>query len=388
MEKKKGLFVIAPFFRPSLGGAETYINELCEFFRRNNFFVYVFSYQPLYSFSSAIGNKGEKREKLENMEIRRLGWIGNDIFHKLQNYPLVVFLYLTPYLFLHCFFWMLKNHKKIDVIDAEGLNAAFIAKILKFIFRKKVTVSILALYNFAPGSLFSKIVCWTLSSADKIFVEKGKSKEELERIGLPPDKLVIFNQWVDQNRFKPADKEEMKNQLGWKDKFVVLFVGRAIPEKGANILLEASKNLSDDVIFAFISSIGPAMEDIIKESKTRENIIFVGEVNPLELHKYYQACDIFCLPSKYEEGVARVVSEAISCGAPMVASNMGSTPYVLEEGVARLIYPNAENFAKEINDLYTNQGNLHQMAENCRSFAIENFGEKNIRLIYETVDSI
>lgn len=387
MERKKGLFVIAPFFRPSLGGAETYINELCEFFRHNNYYVYVYAYQPLYSFSSAM-RKGEKKERLENMEIRRLSWIGNDFFHKFQKHPSIVFFYLMPYLFFHCFFWMLKNHRKIDVIDAEGLNAAFIARILKFIFRKKMTVSILALYNFVPGSLFSKIVCWTLSGADKIFVEKGKSKEELEGIGLPADKLVIFNQWVDQNRFKPANKEEMKSQLGWKDKFVVLFVGRAIPEKGANILLEASRSVSDDVTFAFISSIGLATEGIIKESKTMDNIIFVGEVNPLELHKYYQACDIFCLPSKYEEGVARVVPEAISCGAPMVASNMGSTPYVLEKSVARLIYPDAENFAKEINDLYANPGNLHQMAENCRSFAIENFGEKNIRLIYEAVDSI
>src|SRR3989339_381915 len=132
MKPRKRILVIAPFFRPSLGGAETYINELCEFFRKNDFFVNVFTYQPVI----VSGTRGEKLEKLENMEVRRLSWIGHDIFHKFQKYPAIIFTYLVPYLFLHCFFWMLKNHKEVDIIDAEGINAAFIAKILGKVFNK------------------------------------------------------------------------------------------------------------------------------------------------------------------------------------------------------------------------------------------------------------
>jgi len=384
MRKQKNLLVIAPFFRPSLGGAETYINELCEFFRKHNYFVNVFSYQPVI----ISGIRGKKLERLKNMEIRRFSWIGHDIFHKFQHYPIIIFIYLVPYLFIRCFFWMLRNHKKIDVIDAEGLNAAFIAKALGFLFKKPIMISILALYNFVPSSFFAKVVAWTLKGADRILVEKGKSADELESIGLKKDKFVIFNQWVDQKRFKPANKKEIKDQLGWKNKFIVLFVGRAIPEKGASILLEASREVNNDINFVFISNKGPVTADIVSESKRKKNIIFLGEVNPLELHKYYQASDIFCLPSKYEEGAARVISESISCGTPIIASNMGSTPYVLDKSVAILISPKAKEFSKNIEYLYKDQGKLKQMTENCNDFAINNFGEKNIYLIYKAAEEL
>lgn len=384
MKEQKGMLVIAPFFRPSLGGAETYINELCEFFRKHNYFVNVFTYQPII----VAGAKGEKIEKSDNIQIRRLSWVGHDIFHKFQKYPLIIFVYLVPYMFAHCFFWMLKNHKKVNIIDAEGINAAFVAKILGLLFKKKTTVSILALYNFVPGSFFAKVVKWTLGGMDRIFVEKGKSKEELKNIGLSVDRFVIFNQWVDQNRFKPTDKKEAKRELGWENKFIVLFVGRAIPEKGAGILLEASRCLSDNITFVFISNIGPATKDIIAEAIKRKNIIFLGEINPLELHKYYQASDIFCLPSQYEEGVARVISESISCGTPIIASNRGSIPYVLDNRVAILINPEKEEFIKNINLLYSNQVKLQQLTENCQGFARDNFGEKNIHIIHEAVDEL
>ncbi len=377
MSGQKTILIITPFFRPNLGGAETYISELCEYFRKHNYCLYVLTYQPI----STPGVRGERIEKSKNIVIRRFKWIGYDLFHKLQRFPVLVFLYITPYLFLRSFLWMLKNHKKIDIIDAQGLNAAFIARILKCVFKKKATASIVALYNFIPGSCFARMAAWALSGLDLVLVEKGKSKEELTSIGIPKNKFIVFNQWVDQKRFKQVNKNNAKNNFGWGNEFIVLFVGRAIPEKGAKLLLEASRDVDENIIFAFITGKSSATQELVEESTKRKNIKFLGEIDPGQLHKYYQAADIFCLPSIYEEGVVRVVSEAVSCGIPVIASNKGSVPYMLDESVSILVEPTADNFAKKIEYLYKNPERLELMARNCHHYALKNFGQENTLMI-------
>lgn len=380
----KNILIITPFFRPNIGGAETYVHELCESLRSKDFFVNVLTYQPINS--SKL--KGEKIEKAENMVIRRYNWIGFDLFHKLQNNPILVFLYITPCLFLISFFWMLKNHKKVDLIDAQGFNAAFIARILKKIFKKKAACSVMSLYSFQPGSMISKYVSWTLKEMDLVIVEKGKSKEELISIGVAENKFVVFNQWVDGEQFVPVNKDEVKKELGFENKFIVQFVGRANREKGALTLLEAAKKINKNIYVAFITDIGPVTEELKKGCSETENAIFVGPVDYEKLHKYYQAADISCVPSQYEEGVARVIPEAISCGTPIVASNYGSIPYVLDESVSIVVEPTADNLAKAIESLYNNQERLAQMTANCSKFAQDNFTIKNIEYIIEGYNKV
>ena len=379
MGNKLKILIITPFFRPNIGGAETYVHELCEDLRENEYIVNVLTYQPI----NCSKLKGERLEKNKNLTIRRYRWIGFDLFHKLQPYPILVFLYITPYLFLRSFFWMLKNHKKVDLIDAQGFNAAFIAKFLKKIFRKKATVSVLSLYNFIPGSAFAKFVYWVVKDMDLVIVEKGKSKKEMMSIGAPEERFVTFNQWVDGNQFKVVSKAVAKKVLGWENKFIVLFVGRANKEKGAFELLSAAKTANKNITFAFITDIGPVTEELKSGISQTENAIFVGPVDYELLHQYYQAADIFCIPSQYEEGVARVIPEAISCGTPVVASNRGSIPDILDEPVAVIVDPTPENLRQAIETLFNNPEKLKQMTANCEHYANDNFTVKNIGYIKE-----
>lgn len=371
-----GLLLIAPYFRPSVGGAETYAEELCEHVRRKKRNVYVLAYQPLV----VSGIRGEPFEKGDYLEIRRYSWIGFDLMHKMANHNILLFLYLTPYLLFRVLFWMLRNGHKVNTVDAQGLSAAFVNKVIKLLYRRKRTVStMLALYNFKPGTLFARVVKWVLDGSDYVLVEKGKSRVELASIGVPEEKMVEFNQWVDEQQFKPGSKAAAREKVGWHDGFFALFVGRAIPGKGADILLEAALRLNPNVTVAFITNnSGPIAGSIIAAEKKYANVMFVGEIDYRQLHLYYQAADVFCIPSKYEEGVARVVAEAVSCGTPIISSNMGSLPYVLDERVAVLIKPAAEDFAREINFLYDSPQKLNELARNCPAFAKDNFGKSNL----------
>ena len=110
------VLLITPFFLPNIGGAETYAFELVEYLRSHSCFVNVLTYQPI----TTPNVRGERVEKRNNLVVHRFQWIGFNLFGKLEKYPFVNFLYLTPYLLVRSFLWMLFNSKKVDVIDEIG----------------------------------------------------------------------------------------------------------------------------------------------------------------------------------------------------------------------------------------------------------------------------
>ncbi len=379
---KKTVLIVTPFAKPNIGGAETLLEDYTEYIRKHGYYVYLQTYQPI----TTENVRGKPYEKVENMEIFRHSWPGYNLFFKLEKYPALNFFYLVPGLFLHSFFFMLRHHKEIEVIDAWGFSSTIIARLLKYIFKKKATMMVVSLYEFSRRPLYANLAYRVIKGMDHIVTESHKSKEEIAALGYPREMISPFNEWVDLKRFKPTDKNALKKKLGWEGKFMVLFVGRAIPIKGADILLKVAKKVSPKISFAFISGAGPQIELLQKEARENENIIFVGKIPYDQLHLYYQAADLFAIPSRYEENVARTMIEAIACGTPVVASNMGAIPQALDETVSVLIKPTAENFSREIQKLFDEPKRLAILRKNCWPYAKRHFSDKNAQAIADCYD--
>lgn len=374
MKMKKRILMITPFFRPNIGGVESHLTDLCEYLRERKYYLYIVTFQPLTTKVKAPGF-----EKLENMEIYRFWWPGYNLFHKLEPYPILEFLYLTPYLFLRCLIFLLLNHQKIDVIHAHGLNAAFIGRFLKMIFKKRAIVSTYAIYNFSPNSFFAKIVAWTLSSFEEIQPLANPSKQELLKIGLPENKMRVYYLWINPGDFKFIQKETAKKIVGLSGKFIVLFVGRLISIKGPELIMEVAKKLPK-INFVFIGD-GPLAFDLEKKSKDYPNILFAGRVDNARRSEYYCAADIFVLPSLYEEAFGKVAIEALFCGKPVIGSRRGAIPDIITSKVGRVIEPTAENFRREIDELFRHPDKLSWLSQNCRGYAEKKFSEKNAEVI-------
>lgn len=375
---RKSILILSPFFRPNVGGVETHLDDLCEYLRTHNYQVYVLTYQPI-----TTKAKGKRIEREEGLEVHRYWWLGFNLFHRLARYPSLNFLYLTPRLFMCTFCFLLLRRRKVDVIHAQGLNTAVIAKFMKIIFKKRAVMSTQALYNFRKGSFFARITRWTLFTLDKIIAESDESKEELIEIGIPESKIAVFSHWVDQKQFKPRDKEKCKARLGWQGKFIVLFVGRLIPIKGATTLLKVAQQTEPGISFAFIGAAGPQIGLVNNAACKMDNVIFVGKVDYQNLATYYNAADVFIIPSQYEEGVARVMLEALSCGTPVIGSRRGSIPSVLNSSVAILIEPTVEKIKEGIEFLYHNPQELRRLAQNCRPYAEARFSPDNVKIIID-----
>lgn len=378
-EEKESVLILSPFFRPNIGGVETHLDDLCEYLRKNGHKVFVITYQPL-----TTKAKGKKLEKKENLEIHRMQWFGYNLFPKLELYPVIEFLYLFPGLFIcSFFFFLLKHRKKIDVIHAQGLNAALITKIAARIFRKRVVCSIHAIYNLKRKSIFAKVIKLTLASFDRILTLSFASREELVRIGLDAQKLSIYTHWVNQEVFRPMDKDRCRRELGWQDKFIVLFVGRFIEKKGVRLLIEIAKEFETrfhNIHFVLIGD-GPLAEEARKAAEQSRNLTFIGQVHNENLPRYYNAADMVIMPSLYEEPFGRVIIEALSCCVPIIASNRGGIPEAVDSSVAILIEPKVEEFIESIMHLYEHPSKIEALRKNCSQYARKRFSEENAKII-------
>ena len=72
-----------------------------------------------------------------------------------------------------------------------------------------------------------------------------------------------------------------------------------------------------------------------------KHVTFLGFVTEAELPRYYQAADVFVLPTRELEGFGLVTAEALACGTPVLGTRVGATPELLEPLDARLVFQDA-----------------------------------------------
>ena len=376
------ILMISPFYSPNIGGVETHLDDLVSELDSRGYKVVVHSYSPI----TTPGVKWKSKSAIgKNSIVYRHRWFGKNLFHFVENHPLLDFLYLTPYLLLCVFIYMLLNKKDIDVIHAHGLNAALIGVFLKKIFKKRLIVSTHAVYKFNSNSTVSKAVRNILTKADKILCVSSSSQDELIRIGIDKNKMDVYKQWINLDNFSYPEEniqKKIRNNIKFDDKFSILFVGRLIKKKGAQYLCEVATMLPN-INFVFIGS-GPLEYRINNMAEKYNNIKFIGKIKNNELNQYYQAADLLCVPSQYEEGFPRVPMEAVSCGLPVIASNIGGKGGLIEmlnDDVAIFIEPTIDNIKEEILALYNDSNRLIALKKNCKNYALSNFSKENINFI-------
>lgn len=374
--EKLTVLILSPFFRPNIGGVETHLSDLTECLRAKGHMVYVITYTPL---TTRI-NEVPLREKLRNLEVHRVKWVGRGLFLKFEPYFMLQYLYLFPPLFMYTLIFMIR--RKVDVVHAHGLIAASIAGPLSKLFKVRSIMSIHGIFNFRKRFLLRTLAKLVLSPLDLVLALSERSRKDLMSVGIPESKIVIYTQWVNQEIFKPLkDVGKVRERLGFRDKdFVILFVGRLLEKKGVGILLKVAEECSKDVKFLFIGT-GPLEGEIMKVSERLGNVKLVGKVSVETLVNYYGVADLVAVPSQGDEGFARVVLEALSCGTPVLAANKGCLPEMVNESVGKLLNPDLDHLREQIMHFYENRGGLKNLTANCRSYAEKRYSERNVELI-------
>jgi len=195
-------------------------------------------------------------------------------------------------------------------------------------------------------SLFSKISANLVSyphelklirASDIITTVSSSVAKELEEYNLNPKDIVVAGNGVDE-KFFFHKKRETEN----KSKYI-MFVGRVDREKGIFDLVKSAKiicNNRSDVFFTIAGS-GKDLKKLRSETKKAgidNRFILLGQVKKDHLVKLYQNASIFVLPS-YHEGLPGVLLEAMSCGLPIVATNVRGNRDLITNGKNGIIVP-------------------------------------------------
>lgn len=372
--------MISPYFSPAVGGVETHLNDLCKYLslKKNTLFVRTYK-----AFGAA--KRGSSEENSNYVKIHRLWWPDFNLIFKLEKYPILKFLYLFTGLFFDCFLFLLRNSQKIDVIQVHGFIAALIGVILGKLFNKRIVVNTHVGFNLS-GGFMTQLIKLTLLASDKILVLTSGVKKFLINLGIPDEKIDVYHYWVDQKTFSPV--KNAKAKLNWEGKFVVLFVGRLIEVKGVRIIFELAKDL-ENITFAIVGS-GPLAEELKERSKEYKNVIFLGKINNEDLPLCYSGSDVLLIPSQvikqeYEEGIPRVMIEALSCGLPVITTPAGGIPDVFSPNTGMMINDNVKQLNNALEKLYINQDILKKAARNSRPFAKDVFGINNAEIIEKSL---
>lgn len=166
-------------------------------------------------------------------------------------------------------------------------------------------------------------------------IEKG--------IIIPKNKFSVLNDFYDFSIFEIRNKEAEKKKLNFDlAKINILFPGALRKIKNIYSILKSLLTLRlyyNSKIHLYIAGYGYEEENLkkfIKRNNLTDCVTFLGNLATESLVSYYNACDLICLPS-YSEGFPTVIVEALLCGTPVVASNVGGIPEVIQDNYNGII---------------------------------------------------
>ena len=156
-------------------------------------------------------------------------------------------------------------------------------------------------------------------------------------------KSKILPNWIDLARFSVSlDKYSARKKLFLDSKYVVLFVHRLSPRKGADLIVPTAKIVlkkEPGTIFIVIGD-GPHKNEIEKEVLSdldlKNHIKILGAIPNKEIPIYFRSADVFFMPSE-EEGFPRVLLESMALGTSFVASDVGAVSGIVPEETKKYI---------------------------------------------------
>jgi teichuronic acid biosynthesis glycosyltransferase TuaC len=275
-----------------------------------------------------------------------------------------------------------------DVIDAhyfypDGVAACLLGRAVG----KPVVITARGTdLNVLPNfRLPRRMVRWAAEQAAAVITVSAALEHRLLEIGAMPRRLDVLRNGVDLTRFRPDEgREELRRSLGIRGP-LVLSVGNLVESKGHHIVMMAVRRLPE--VGLFIVGDGPDRQRLVRLAATLglgSRVRFLGDIPNVQLPRLYNAADVLALASS-REGMPNVVLEAMACGTPVVATDVGGIPEVVQPPlVGRLITRRAPHaFAEAILSVLAQASMRSQIRAYAEQFSWKATTDQQVALFTE-----
>lgn len=198
-------------------------------------------------------------------------------------------------------------------------------------------------------------------SVDHFIAVSNYTKDALiNEYGINSSNITVIPNGVDANKFRIRPRQKARKRLKLPlDKRILLVVSRLERRKNVASLISALKLLRRNDTILVICGEGEysyKLRELTVELKLNNNVMFTGIVNDNLLPLYYNAADLYVLPSVIE-GFGLTLLESMASGTPVVASKVCAIPEVTDKGKSAMLAeePTPNKLAMAINEVLTNE---------------------------------
>lgn len=287
--------------------------------------------------------------------------------------------------------YRLRRRGKVDVYDAsEAIAGGLAACVLRLATGRKFLLHLQGELLNLPAEHLSgarvRQIRWIVKGVSRLATRiRCVSRSILanaKAAGIPERKLVFIPPRCDTNLFSRAalrPDQDLKRLHGVSAKKVILFVGTLSIHKGVSYLLEAFSAVAGREADAVLLIVGSGelegqLRALAERLGVAERVVFCGRVPYTKVPSYLSIADVFALPS-IDEGLPRVVMEAMAMQVPVVATRVGGIPEIVTHGETGLLVEpaNPGQLAEVIGYLLRDENGARAMGARGRQLIVEDY---------------
>ncbi len=282
----------------------------------------------------------------------------------------------------------------VDIVHGHDYKTDILAYILG-LFNPKVHIVSTShgwITNTLKGSLYKWIHLKALRRFNNLITVSEATKSLMVESGISDDKIKVIYNGIDDKTWKDTDQHRsLRDEWVIPDNaFVVGTVGRIGDEKDYTTLLNVARAVMDKYSDVYFVVVGEGKEDekerliaYAENLQISDKVLFPGFRS--DLHRVYKSFDIFLMTS-VTEGLPNTMLEAMSMGLPVVTTNVGGIPELLEDGKSGYQYEvgDVDGLSGKIMELISNSALREQLSAAGRNRIETKFSfDKRLQIIEE-----